>query len=221
MKQIPKCKSRGVLLKPNFFKNQTWYSCPKCAASFVAVNIFSTILTEYEFNKFKHEIQKAQIKSSDQCPSCTKPMVKIIDLVEENQVEVCSSCQLVWLDPYEGAKIKADQEQKLNTDKKMSLVSNKFFLHEIQSYGNNAKYEYGQVGFNYKLLKQDIKISLWNRAINSVLDFFGFHEKTKNNSLTSALVALAILTIFATYFLRKTHFGYALLHRVFPLPAWF
>ncbi len=225
MKANPKCKVCKISLKPNHFKNQTWYGCPQCTASFVPVNTFSTILTEYEFNKFKNEIRKAQIKSSDQCPACTKPMVKIIDLVEKNQVEVCSACQLVWLDPHEGAKIKADQDQLQNSDKKISLVSNKFFLHEVQSYANDGKYYrgygYGHDSINHRLLRQDIKISLYNRLINAILDFFGFHEKTKNNSFAAAVVSLIILTALAWFFLRYTHFGFTLFRRIVPIPSWF
>ena len=118
---IPTCKSCKSSLTPVLFQGKTWYRCDHCKFHLVPVRSFKQVLSGYEYTRFVSEIQKGQIKSSDICPVCKTRMGKVIDLVEVNEVEVCASCELVWLDPREGQKIKIDQLTALNTEKKTKL----------------------------------------------------------------------------------------------------
>jgi Zn-finger nucleic acid-binding protein len=117
-----KCLDCKTSLLPKRYKGELWYSCQTCAASFASVQSFATVLNEYEFNKLKAEIRRAQILSTDHCPQCQKQMMKVIDLVKINHVEACTSCQMVWLDPGEGEKIKRDQQADAATEKKIQLM---------------------------------------------------------------------------------------------------
>ena len=124
MSQTPSCKFCKTKMSAKKFENRIWHTCTRCHSHYVPIDSFKKILSEPEFHKLNLEIRQAQLKSSDHCAICKKQMIKIIELLHENTVEVCSDCRLIWLDPGEGEKIKRDQEFILNSGKKIKLSDN-------------------------------------------------------------------------------------------------
>jgi Zn-finger nucleic acid-binding protein len=121
---VYRCIQCRTSLTTKNYKQKIWYQCSKCYSGFVPIEFFTAILSEFEFNKLSYSIQKAQIKSSRLCPACKTQMTKIIDVAGANEVEACVSCNLLWLDPNEGLKIKADQEALKNREVKIKMPSN-------------------------------------------------------------------------------------------------
>ena len=116
-----RCLDCNGLLKAQKSGSEVWYSCNNCNGALVSVKSLSAVVSEYEFNKFKSEIVRAQIQSNKCCPLCTNAMIKILDLVRINEVEACGSCWVYWLNANEGAKIMQSQVNENNRDKRIDL----------------------------------------------------------------------------------------------------
>ncbi|MGZ3692603.1 MAG: hypothetical protein ACXVAX_13930 [Pseudobdellovibrio sp.] len=201
MRKNPSCKHCKILLKPNMFNNQTWFNCPQCTSSYVPISTFMTILSEFEFNKFIGEIRNAQIRSSEFCSSCARSMIKVINLAGSNQVEVCPACQLVWLDPSEGAKIKTDQQNLLSAEFKVSVPS-----HEMRGVTGAIKKVVATTDTGIPLLDNEIierklEASVVNGATNKALDVIGYDEISKKHPMLGTIIGLAIL-IFLVYLIK-------------------
>ena len=121
MKSEVRCISCNNPLTKIVYHGKNWHRCLKCTSALVPLQAFKQVLSQYEFNKFEHEFKFEKIKSSVQCPVCKKIMGKVLDLVNTNDVEICAACRLVWLGPGEGEKIRFDQVQLSQTEKKTNL----------------------------------------------------------------------------------------------------
>jgi len=122
-------------------------------------------------------------------------MIKIVDLAYKNEVEVCSHCQLVWLDPNEGNKIKNDLTYYSEHKGMINMPSSQIIMPEIQTRLQDGQYDplFGGYGFRTEKFEQDVKISLGNRLINKFLDFSGFYDK--KNTTRALIIGLVILII--------------------------
>ncbi len=120
----PKCPECFYSFQKKNYKNELWYNCSQCGANLVSVSSLKEILSDYEFTRLNSEIINSKVLSSKNCPCCNGRMIKILDLVRVNEVEVCTGCQLVWLDPKEGAKLKFDQINESSTARKIDLNLN-------------------------------------------------------------------------------------------------
>lgn len=104
---------------------QKSHVCQSCNSALVPTSALAKILSEYEFKKLNFEIQRAQVVSSAKCPICSKQLTKIMDLLQSNQIEACSSCQLTSINPKLLEKIKSDQLNYRKNSGKITLNPNK------------------------------------------------------------------------------------------------
>lgn len=118
-----KCLHCTGFLKAVIYHGKNWYRCLKCTSTLVPLQAFKQVLAQYEFNKLQNEFKFQKIKSLLSCPICKSNMGKVLDLVKINDVEICSKCHLVWLGPGEGEKIRSDQADILQAEKKVNLNS--------------------------------------------------------------------------------------------------
>lgn len=120
----PRCLNCKTSLTEKIHSNYKSYVCQNCHSGLIPIFFISKIISEYEFNKLKYEIHRAQILSSTNCALCNKQMVKIVDFLKSNQIEACNSCQVTWMNPKTWEKIKKDQINYRQSIGKIKLNSN-------------------------------------------------------------------------------------------------
>ncbi len=119
---IYRCIQCRTSLSHQLFKQKVWFRCRKCLSGFIPLDFMSAILPEFDFNKLCYEIRSGKIKSVRGCPCCETQMIKIMDVAGTNPIEACNSCQLVWLDPNEGEKIKKEASAQ-KTPRKIRIAA--------------------------------------------------------------------------------------------------
>lgn len=190
MQPVYRCIQCRTSLSYQLHQQKIWYRCQKCLAGFIPVDFMSAILSEFEFNKFRYSLQKAQIKSLRKCPCCQSLMTKLMDVVRTNQLEACASCQLVWLHPDQGFKIKNDQLGEKTRERKVSLRESDVDLELIFGISSARP----PVKMDSVLRHEDQELNLFSRLINKTLRFLGI-ENLSQKFPTLAFILMMTLFI--------------------------
>lgn len=192
MTPMPKCLRCNYTLQKKYYKNHLWYACTHCSSNYVSTNSLKEILSDYEFNRIKSEITQAKVISGKNCPCCKLQMIIILDLVRTNQVEVCKSCQLVWLDPQEGAKIKSDQDHHNKSDRKMNL--NLQYIMDIKYSALSDQPLYPAFTFNQHL--RSFRLSILTDIYRFIIKVTLLEELSKNYPILAFFFATIITGFF-------------------------
>lgn len=194
-RQMPKCLRCSYTLQKKYYKNHLWYACTHCSSNYVSTNSLKEILSDYEFNRIKSEITQEKVISSKNCPCCKLQMIIILDLVRANQVEVCKSCQLVWLDPQEGAKIKSDQDHHNKSDRKMNL--NLQYVIDIKYSELRDQPLYPAFTYNQHL--RNIRLGVLAEIYKFIIKVTLLEEISKNYPMLAFFLANIITLLFIVF----------------------
>ncbi len=188
-----KCLDCGHTLFLNTKSKFKEWSCGHCSAKFVYINFFDNKISEYSKNKLMSDMSLAKVISQSECLICQNRMVKVLDFVKFNEVEVCPRCKMIWLNAGELDKIQNDQSQLLSTPLKAKMPSGFERPIDIQI-GANDDYAMGSEGSDS--FGQFMRIIINNTYLGS------FSNKYPILGWFLAVILITILFFTFLYFFR-------------------
>ncbi|MEM7790702.1 MAG: rhomboid family intramembrane serine protease [Verrucomicrobiota bacterium] len=102
MPVCPKCDTNLVRKRKH---EGVFWSCQSCQGSAVTMSLLRKTVPRYALNKLWQRARMEGVEKKYKCPGCIHRMKQVTVLVsgQEQRIDVCTTCQFVWLDAGEWA----------------------------------------------------------------------------------------------------------------------